>query len=176
MAIAAKTTALGAELTFLSADLFYVRSNLESYVEQQKAINKAISDIDIALQGLMAATSYKTAITAAEASNQIQTNNFDNAVSNASALEMPSITEQFKEQIVGAGIIKNAATAQGTVTNYVTEQAGRTVSWIAGTETYKGTTGWIKRQIDALKSLIFPPSPKEVEQSTKAVSGVKTPL
>ena len=174
-AIVAQTAALGGELLFMSTDLFYLRANLESYIEQQKAINKAISDIDVALQGLMSAISSQTVIVAAAASNQIQTNNFDNAVSNASALDMPSLPEQLKEQIVGAGTIRTAATAQGTVTNYATEQAGRTVSWITGTETYKGTTGWIKRQIDALKSLIFPPSPEEVEQSTKSISGVKTP-
>ena len=174
-AIVAQTTAFATELVFMSSDLFYVRSNLESYVEQQKAINKAISDIDVAIQGLMAATSYRTAIVAAEASNQIQTNNFDNAVSNTSSLQMPSIPTQFKEEITGAGIIRAAANTQGTITNFATEQAGRTVSWIAGTETYKDTSGWIKRQIDALKNFIFPPTPKAVAQSGKALTGTKDP-
>jgi hypothetical protein len=174
-AIAAKTAALTAELTLMSSDLFYIRSNLSNYLEQQKSINKAISDIDVAIQGLMAATSYRTVIVAAEASNQIQTNNFDNAVANTSSLEMPSVPTQFREEIVGAGIIRSAANTQGTVTNFATEQAGRTVSWIAGTETYKDTSGWFKRQVDTLKNFLFPPSPKSTEQSTKAIAGIKSP-
>ena len=174
-AIVAQTTAFTTELVFMSSDLFYVRSNLESYVEQQQAINKAILDLDVAIQGLMAATSYRTSIVAAEASNQIQTNNFDNAVSNASSLEMPNIATQLREGVVGAEIISTAAKTQGTITNFATEQAGRTVSWITGTEIYKDTSSWFKRQIDNLKNFIFPKSPKGVAQSGKSLSGTKDP-
>ena len=102
-AIALQTTALTAELVFIDADLFQININVAKLVDQAKVSAKALSDLQVSIAGLSAATSNAAVIQAAAASNQIQTNNFQVAATKAT-LEatgqpvptLPPIVDQMK--------------------------------------------------------------------------------
>lgn len=174
-AILAKTAALELTLLSVDSDLFSLNGNLAKYLEQQQAITKLIGEIDIAIQGYAAAISYQTTVVASAASNQIQTNNFNNAVTKDESVKMPSLPEQYTQTIQDAILIKEAANGAAIVTNFATEQAGKTIGWITGTETYKDTQGWVGRQVDRIKALLFPPGPDTVVSQTSAVGLAKVP-
>jgi hypothetical protein len=174
-AIIAKTAALELTLLSVDSDLFSLNSNLAKYLEQQQAITDLIGAIDVAIQGYAASISYQTIMVASAASNQIQTNNFNNAVTKDESVKMPSLPEQYTQTIQDAILIKEAANGAAIVTNFATEQAGKTIGWITGTETYKDTQGWLGRQIDRIKALLFPPSPDTVVSQASAVSLAKVP-
>jgi len=181
-AIVAQTAALGGELLFMSTDLFYLRANLESLVEQSKIQSKALSDLSVSIAGLSAATSNLGVIQAAAAANQIQTNNFKVAATKQTMAAtgqtpptMPPIPDQMTEVITNSMTLNAAAVTEGAITNFITTQATAAQTWIVGTETYKDVTNWLKKQKDTLVSAIFPPSPKGVAQSAKSITAVKDP-
>jgi cell division protein FtsL len=182
LAIGAQTTAIGAELVFMSTDLFYIRANLETLAEQSKVQSKALSDLSVSIAGLSAATSNLGVIQAAAASNQIQTNNFKVAATKQTMVAtgqtpptMPPIPDQMKDVITNSMVLNAAATTEGAITNFITTQAAAAQSWIIGTEVYKDVAGWLKKQKDLIVAAVFPPSPKAVAQSGKALSGTKDP-
>jgi len=174
-AIIAKTAALELTLLSVDSDLFSLNSNLAKYLEQQQAITKLIGEIDIAIQGYAAAISYQTTVVASAASNQIQTNNFNNAITKDESVKMPSLPEQYTQTIQDAILIKEAANGAAIVTNFATEQAGKAIGWITGTETYKNTQGWLGRQIERIKASVFPPSPDTVVSQSAALGLAKVP-
>ena len=173
VAIAAHATAIGKNLVTMDSAIWHISNKINLILEQQQAISKAIPAIEVALQGYAGVLSYQCAVNAMAASNQIQTNNFNKAVSDDGTVKMPPLVDQYQATMTDAILLKETATGAGIITNYATEQLGRLVGWITGTETYKDATGWISRKLDSLKSSIFPPSATTVSSSTQAAAGAK---
>jgi cell division protein FtsL len=180
-AIALQTTALAAELVFIDSDLFQININVAKLVDQAKVSAKALSDLQVSIAGLSAATSNSAVIQAAAAANQIQTNNFQVAATKQT-LEatgqpvpvLPPIVDQMKTVVTDSLTLNAAATAEGAITNFIQTQAAAAQTWLVGTEVYKDVASWLKKQKDTLVAAIFPPSIDTVESAAKAASGIKT--
>ena len=180
-AIALQTTALTAELVFIDADLFQININIAKLVDQAKVSAKALSDLQVSIAGLSAATSNSAVIQAAAAANQIQTNNFQVAATKQT-LEatgqpvptMPPVVDQMKTVVTDSLVLNAAATAEGAITNFIQTQAAAAQTWLVGTEVYKDVASWLKKQKDTLVAAIFPPSKDTIESASKAASGIKT--
>ena len=180
-AIALQTTALTAELVFIDADLFQININIAKLVDQAKVSAKALSDLQVSIAGLSAATSNSAVIQAAAAANQIQTNNFQVAATKQT-LEatgqpvptLPPVVDQMKTVVTDSLVLNAAATAEGAITNFIQTQAAAAQTWLVGTEVYKDVASWLKKQKDTLVAAIFPPSKDTVESAAKAASGIKT--
>lgn len=180
-AILAQTAALTAELVFIDADLFQININVAKLVDQAKVSAKALSDLQVSIAGLSAATSNSAVIQAAAAANQIQTNNFQVAATKQT-LEatgqpvptLPPIPDQMKTVITDSLVLNAAATAEGAITNFIQTQAAAAQTWLVGTEVYKDVASWLKKQKDTLVAAIFPPSADTIQSAAKAASGIKT--
>jgi cell division protein FtsL len=180
-AITAQTAALTAELVFIDSDLFQINVNVAKLVDQAKVSAKALSDLQVSIAGLSAATSNAAVIQAAAASNQIQTNNFQVAATKAT-LEatgqpvpaMPPIVDQMKTVVTDSMVLNAAATAEGAITNFIQTQAAAAQTWLVGTEVYKDVASWFKKQKDILVAAVFPPSADTAESAAKAASGIKS--
>lgn len=175
-AILSQTVQIVLELKLINADLFQINANLAKIVSNTQLTAKGVHDLDVMVPAYSTVVSSQTAIEAMRVASQIQTNNFNKAmVPEDQRPQLPTPEMQYEKGIFDAIDMNIAARTAGTIVNFASEYAGRTVSWITGTETYKETTGWLKRQIDALKAAIFPPGPDTTASAAKALTVTKVP-
>lgn len=170
-AIGTAATSEVAILTLIHGTLAQINGNLADLHTQAKLQTKALSDIDIAMGGVGAATSRQALFVAAQAASVVQKNNFDKAVVTqglkATGQEppvMPTPTEQLKEGVVNAGILSAAATGAGIATQFISEQMADLKNWILGSEAYKTVSGFVKKQIDTILSVKIPDPQAEISK------------
>jgi hypothetical protein len=144
--------------------------------------SKALSDLQIAVASVATATASQTVIQAAQASNQIKTNNFqvqatkDALIATGQPLPVePPIVDQITTTIKDSMQMNAIATAEGAITNFVTTQSAAIATWITTTETYKGVATFLTKAKDTILTAILPPTPKDLESRAKAALGTPTP-
>lgn len=143
---------------------------------------KALSDLQIAVASVATATASQTVIQAAQASNQIKTNNFqvqatkDALKATGQPLPVePPIVDQITTTIQDSMQMNAIAVTQGAITNFVTTQSAAIATWITTTETYKGIASFLTKAKDTILTAILPPTPKDIASSVTAVAGIPKP-
>lgn len=142
------------------ACLAEINANLGRIADQDKAIAKAVSDLNVAMGTMATAAASNNAVQAMVAANQIQTNNFQTQVTKdalkRAEIPLPEIPE-FKEQIktaVQEGIEFNAISrVNGAITNFINTSIQDTATWIAGTAAYQTVESWLKSAKDSILSI-----------------------
>lgn len=142
------------------ACLAEINHNLGRIADQDKAIAKAIGDLNIAMGTMATASMANNSVQAMLAANTIQTNNFQTQVTK-DALKRADIPEpempEFKEQIktaVKEGIEFNAISrVNGAVTNFINTSIQDTATWIAGTAAYQTVSEYLKKAKDSILSI-----------------------
>jgi hypothetical protein len=178
VAITAQTTALGAANTALIAaigppgpaapgtlkgTLAAINDNLGRIADQDKAIAKALYDLNIAVGTMASAVSDTNATQSMLAANQIETNNFQMQVTKE-ALEraglpepkMPAFEEQMKTAVKNGISFSAISAANGAVQHFLKQTIVSTAQWIAGTAPYMAIEGYLKKIKDSILAVEVP--------------------
>lgn len=178
VAIAAQTTALTAANTALIAaigpvgpavpgtlkgTLAAINDNLGRIADQDKAIAKALSDLQIAVGTMSVAASNNNATNTILAANQIETNNFQTAVTK-DALEraglplpkMATLEEQLKTSVENGILFSTVSRVSGAITHFLQSTITATAQWIAGTAPYMAVEAYLKKIKDSILAVEVP--------------------
>ena len=178
VAIAAQTTALTAANTALIAaigppgaavpgtlkgTLAAINDNLGRIADQDKAIAKALYDLNIAVGTMASAVSDNNATQSMLAANQIETNNFQmqvtkDALTRAGLPEpkMPAFEEQMKTAVKNGISFSTISAANGAVQHFLKKTIVSTGEWIAGTAPYMAVEAYLKKIKDSILAVEVP--------------------
>jgi hypothetical protein len=147
----------------ISACLAEISANLGRIADQDKAIAKSISDLNIAVGTMAAASSENNSMQAMVAANQIATNNFQVAVTKEALTRagidqptMPTLEDQMKTAVSDGVKFNIVATANGGITHFITSTITNTGQWIAGTAAYQTVSAWANKIKDSIASIEIP--------------------
>jgi len=177
-AIAAQTTAMGTANAALIAaigapgpavpgtlkgTLAAINDNLGRIADQDKAIAKALYDLNIAVGTMSVAVSDSNSTKTILAANQIETNNFQTAVTKDALKraglpepKMPSLEEQLKTSVENGISFSLISTANGAIQHFLQKTIKSTAEWIAGTAPYMAVEAYLKKIKDAILAIEVP--------------------
>jgi hypothetical protein len=158
------------------AELGQISYNLSRIADSDKAIAKAISDLNVAIGTISSAASESNAIQSMAVANQIKTSNFQiqatkDALKRADLPEpvVPEIKEQIKTAVTDGIEFGSIAAANGAINAAIKSTVQGTATWIAGTSAYQTIEGYLKQAKDSVLSIEVP-SPASILSRTKAAT------
>ena len=166
-----------AVLVKIHACLVEVNKSLRETKNFQTSIPPAVDSLTPAILSITAGKTVQTAIKAADAANQIKTNNFKVAIKKQAGdnPEMPTTDIQLTDGVVDAIQMTSATRIATAISNYGNSVTSSIANAITGTETYKTVVNYLKKAKDQLLGLIFPPTPTDVKSSAQAAAGTPIP-
>lgn len=166
-----------AVLVKIHACLVEVNKSLRETKNFQTSIPPAVDSLTPAILSITAGKTVQTAIKAADAANQIKTNNFKVAIKKQAGdnPEMPTTDIQLTDGVVDAIQMTSATRIATAISNYGNSVTSSIANAITGTETYKTVVNYLKKAKDQLLGLIFPPTPTDVKSSVQAAAGTPIP-
>ena len=166
-----------AVLIKIHACLVEVNKSLRETKNFQTSIPPAVDSLTPAILSITAGKTVQTAIKAADAANQIKTNNFKVAIKKQAGdnPEMPTTDIQLTDGVVDAIQMTSATRIATAISNYGNSVTSSIANAITGTETYKTVVNYLKKAKDQLLGLIFPPTPTDVKSSAQAAAGTPIP-
>ena len=166
-----------AVLVKIHACLVEVNKSLRETKNFQTSIPPAVDSLTPAILSITAGKTVQTAIKAADAANQIKTNNFKVAIKKQAGdnPEMPTTDIQLTDSVVDAIQMTSATRIATAISNYGNSVTSSIANAITGTETYKTVVNYLKKAKDQLLGLIFPPTPTDVKSSVQAAAGTPIP-
>jgi hypothetical protein len=158
------------------AELGQISYNLSRIADSDKAIAKALSDLNVAIGTISSAASESNAIQSMAVANQIKTSNFQiqatkDALKRADLPEpvVPEIKEQIKTAVTDGIEFGSIAAANGAINAAIKSTVQGTATWIAGTSAYQTIEGYLKQAKDSVLSIEVP-SPASILSRTKAAT------
>ena len=158
------------------AELGQISYNLSRIADSDKAIAKALSDLNVAIGTISSAASESNAIQSMAVANQIKTSNFQiqatkDALKRADLPEpvVPEIKEQIKTAVTDGIEFGTIAAANGAINAAIKSTVQGTATWIAGTSAYQTIEGYLKQAKDSVLSIEVP-SPASILSRTKAAT------
>jgi hypothetical protein len=158
------------------AELGQISYNLSRIADSDKAIAKALSDLNVAIGTISSAASESNAIQSMAVANQIKTSNFQiqatkDALKRADLPEpvVPEIKEQIKTAVTDGIEFGTIAAANGAINAAIKSTVQGTATWIAGTSAYQTIEGYLKQAKDSVLSIQVP-SPESILSRTKAAT------
>jgi hypothetical protein len=147
----------------LKATLASISDNLGRIADQDKLIAKALSDLQIAVGTMSAAASDNNATQTILAASQIETNNFQTAVTKEALQraglpepKMPTLEEQLKTSVKNGISFSTISTANGAIQHFLQKTITSTATWIAGTAPYMAVEGYLKKIKDTILAIEIP--------------------
>jgi hypothetical protein len=160
------------------AALSQINNSVQAMKDNAKLTAKAVSDMQIALASVATATSSQTVITAAMASNQIKTNNFQMQATKDALIRtgqpvpvIPPIVDQLTEVVKDSVTMNGVAVAEGAVVSYIVSQTGAIAVWITETDIYRDLTAWLKQAKDTIIGVVLPPSAAATTSNANVLAG-----
>ena len=170
------------QLTAIHASLNEINKSVLNMKNNAGVTAKAVSDLQIAVASIATATASQTVIQAAQASNQIKTNNFQVQATKDALTRtgqelpvLPTADDQIKTTIQDSIVMNTAAVTQGAVTNYIVSSAASIQTWIVQTEVYKSIADYLKKAKDAVLASILPKTPEDAASIATSTAGVPKP-
>jgi hypothetical protein len=165
------------------AELGQISYNLSRIADSDKAIAKAISDLNIAIGTISSAASESNAIQSMAVANQIKTSNFQiqatkDALKRADLPEpvVPEIKEQIKTAVVDGIEFGTIAAANGAINLAIKSTVQGTATWIAGTSAYQTIEGYLKQAKDSVLSIEIPSPASILSRAKSAIPDQAGPL
>jgi hypothetical protein len=165
------------------AELGQISYNLSRIADSDKAIAKAISDLNIAIGTISSAASESNAIQSMAVANQIKTSNFQiqatkDALKRADLPEpvVPEIKEQIKTAVVDGIEFGTIAAANGAINLAIKSTVQGTATWIAGTSAYQTIEGYLKQAKDSVLSIEIPSPASILSRAKSAIPDQAGPM
>jgi hypothetical protein len=165
------------------AELGQISYNLSRIADSDKAIAKAISDLNVAIGTISSAASESNAIQSMAVANQIKTSNFQmqatkDALKRADLPEpvVPEIKEQIKTAVVDGIEFGTIAAANGAINLAIKSTVQGTATWIAGTSAYQTIEGYLKQAKDSVLSIEIPSPASILSRAKSAIPDQAGPL
>jgi hypothetical protein len=130
-----------------------VNDSLASMADRKKEIAKFLSDLNIATGSVATAKSTHGAILSIATANQIETNNFYQAVAPDKPVMKP-LDEQFITAIKNGNLIESVSKASATTIGFINDSVAQVGTWITGSSAYKTVAKWISDSIDTIGTQI----------------------
>ena len=165
------------------AELGQISYNLSRIADSDKAIAKAISDLNVAIGTISSAASESNAIQSMAVANQIKTSNFQiqatkDALKRADLPEpvVPEIKEQIKTAVTDGIEFGSIAAANGAINAAIKSTVQGTATWIAGTSAYQTIEGYLKQAKDSVLSIEVPSPASILSRAKSAIPDQAGPL
>jgi hypothetical protein len=165
------------------AELAQISYNLSRIADSDKAIAKAISDLNVAIGTISSAASESNAIQSMAVANQIKTSNFQmqatkDALKRADLPEpvLPDIKEQIKTAVTDGIEFGSIAAANGAINAAIKSTVQGTATWIAGTSAYQTIEGYLKTAKDSVLSIELPSPASILSRGKSAIPDQAGPL
>lgn len=165
------------------AELGQISYNLSRIADSDKAIAKAISDLNIAIGTISSAASESNAIQSMAVANQIKTSNFQiqatkDALKRADLPEpvVPEIKEQIKTAVVDGIEFGTIAAANGAINLAIKSTVQGTATWISGTSVYQTIEGYLKQAKDSVLSIEIPSPASILSRAKSAIPDQAGPM
>jgi hypothetical protein len=165
------------------AELGQISYNLSRIADSDKAIAKAISDLNVAIGTISSAASESNAIQSMAVANQIKTSNFQiqatkDALKRADLPEpvVPEIKEQIKTAVIDGIEFGSIAAANGAINAAIKSTVQGTATWIAGTSAYQTIEGYLKQAKDSVLSIEIPSPASILSRAKSAIPDQAGPL
>jgi len=165
------------------AELGQISYNLSRIADSDKAIAKALSDLNVAIGTISSAASESNAIQSMAVANQIKTSNFQiqatkDALKRADLPEpvVPEIKEQIKTAVTDGIEFGTIAAANGAINAAIKSTVQGTATWIAGTSAYQTIEGYLKQAKDSVLSIEVPSPASILSRAKSAIPDQAGPL
>ena len=165
------------------AELGQISYNLSRIADSDKAIAKALSDLNVAIGTISSAASESNAIQSMAVANQIKTSNFQiqatkDALKRADLPEpvVPEIKEQIKTAVTDGIQFGSIAAANGAINLAIKSTVQGTATWIAGTSAYQTIEGYLKQAKDSVLSIEIPSPASILSRAKSAIPDQAGPL
>jgi hypothetical protein len=165
------------------AELGQISYNLSRIADSDKAIAKAISDLNVAIGTISSAASESNAIQSMAVANQIKTSNFQiqatkDALKRADLPEpvLPGVKEQIKTAVTDGIEFGTIAAANGAINLAIKSTIQGTATWIAGTSVYQTVEGYLKQAKDSVLSIEIPSPASILSRAKSAIPDQAGPL
>lgn len=165
------------------AELGQISYNLSRIADSDKAIAKAISDLNVAIGTISSAASESNAIQSMAVANQIKTSNFQiqatkDALKRADLPEpvLPGVKEQIKTAVTDGIEFGTIAAANGAINLAIKSTIQGTATWIAGTSAYQTIEGYLKQAKDSVLSIEIPSPASILSRGKSAIPDQAGPL
>jgi len=165
------------------AELGQISYNLSRIADSDKAIAKALSDLNVAIGTISSAASESNAIQSMAVANQIKTSNFQiqatkDALKRADLPEpvVPEIKEQIKTAVTDGIQFGSIAAANGAINAAIKSTVQGTATWIAGTSAYQTIEGYLKQAKDSVLSIEVPSPASILSRAKSAIPDQAGPL
>jgi hypothetical protein len=147
----------------LKGTLAAINDNLGRIADQDKAIAKALSDLQIAVGTISAAASNNNATNSCLAANQIETNNWQTAVTKDALKraglpepKMPTLEEQLRTSVENGILFSTVSRVTGAITHFLQSTITSTALWISGTAPYMAVEAYLKKIKDTILAIEVP--------------------